>query len=80
MLDREIETEMVVGWFEEELWVVWALCGMVLVGREPGLWINRNRVHCEAMCGSLCWIDYEVFKCETCAPLSLPSPQVTLCA
>jgi len=37
MLDCEIETEMVVGWFEEELSVVRGLCGMVLVRRESRL-------------------------------------------
>ena len=57
MLDCEIKTEIVVGWFEEELWVVRGPCGTVLVTREPGLWIGRNRVDCEAMCGSLyCWM------------------------
>jgi len=54
MLDSEIETEMVVRWFEEEQWVVRGLCGTVLVRRESGLWIDRNLVDYEAMCGSLC--------------------------
>ena len=41
----------------------------VHVRREPGLCNFRNRVDCEAMCGSLCcWIDYEVYVCETCQP------------
>ena len=42
MLDCEMETEVVVGWFE------------VLVRRESGLCNFRNRVDYEAMCGSLC--------------------------
>ena len=60
-------------------WKVWGKnyersrsCGTVLVRREHGFWIDRNRVGCEAMCGLLCcWNDYEVFECETCKPLSL---------
>jgi len=59
-------------------WKVWGKnnehsrsCGTVLVRREHGLWIDRNRVDYEAMCGSLCcWNDYEVFECETCKLLS----------
>ena len=36
----------------------------MLVRRESGLRINRNRVDCEAMCGSLhCCNDYEMLKC-----------------
>jgi len=69
ILHCETKTEMVVGWFEEELWVVRGSCGTVLVRRESGLWIHHNRVDCEATCGSLCWIDYEVLECDTCAPL-----------
>jgi len=64
------KTEMVVGWVEEELWVVRSACGRILVRREFGLWINRIRVDCEAMCASLCcWNDYEVLKCNTCKSL-----------
>jgi len=37
MLDCEIETKMVVGWFEEGLLVVRGLCGTMLVRREPEL-------------------------------------------
>jgi len=80
MLDCEMETEMVVGWFEEELWVVQGPSGTVLVRKEHELRINHNRVDCEAMCGSLWWIDYEVLKCVICGPPSLPCPQITLCA
>jgi len=73
LLDCEIETEMVVGWVEVELWAVRGPCGTVLVRREPRLWNFRNRVDCEAMCGSLsCWIDYEVYVWETCKPLPFP--------
>jgi len=50
----KFKTEMVIGWFEVELWVVRGRCGMVLVMREFKLWIVRNRVDCEAICGSLC--------------------------
>ena len=64
----EVETEMVVGWFEEELWVVQDFWGTVLVRREFVLWIDRNCVDCEAMCGSLCWIGYEVLECDICEP------------
>jgi len=67
----KLKTEIVVGWFEAELWVVRGSCGTVLVRREHVLWINCNHVDCEAMCGSLCcWNDYEVFECETCKSLS----------
>ena len=60
-------------------WMVWGKnhersrsCGTVLVRRAFGLWYYRNRVDCEAMCGSLCcWNDYEVFECEMCKSLSL---------
>ena len=47
------------------------LCSaLVHVRRELGLWINRNRVDCEAICGSLCcWNDYEVLECDTCRSL-----------
>jgi len=37
---------MVVGWFEEELWVVRGPCGTVLMRREFGLWNYRNCVDC----------------------------------
>jgi len=62
----KLKTEMVVGWFETELWVVRGSCGTVFVRREPGLWINHNRVDCEAMCSLFCWLDYKVFECVTC--------------
>ena len=70
LLDCEIETEMVVGWFEVELWVIQGPCGTgCMWGGSLGLCNFRNRVDCEAMCGSLCcWIDYEVYVCETCKP------------
>jgi len=51
------KTEMVVGWFEVELWVVRGSCGTVLVRREPGLWNFHNHVDWEAMCGSLCCLN-----------------------
>ena len=74
------KTKMVVGWFEEELWVVRGSCGTVLVRREFGLLTNHNRLDCEGMCGSLYWIDYEVLECDICEPLSLWCPQIALCA
>jgi len=76
----KLKTEMVVGWFEVELWVVWGSYGTMLVRKALGLWINCNCVDCEALCGSLWWIDYEVLECDTCGSPSLPCPQVTLCA
>jgi len=73
----KLKTEMVVGWFEVEPCVVRGSCGTVLIRREPRLWINHNCMDCEAMCGSLWWIDYEVLECDTCA---LSCPQLILCA
>ena len=55
--------ELVVGWFEDNIMSVWGLVCTVKVRRETGLWINRNRVDCEAMCGLLCWIDMIDMKC-----------------
>ena len=37
LLDCEMETEMVVGWFEVEYEWFEVLCGTVLVRREHGL-------------------------------------------
>ena len=65
------------NWNRDGSWMVWGnnyersrFCGTVLVRREHGLRYYRNRVDCEAMCGSLCcWNDYEVYVCGTCKPL-----------
>jgi len=61
----------------KELWVVRSPCGTVLGRREFGLWIDRNRMDCEAMCSSLCWNDCEVFKCDMCIPFPLYVYDVT---
>ena len=63
LCERNGWNELVVGWFEDNIMSVWGLVCMVKVRRETGLWINRNRVDCEAMCGLLCWIDVTNMKC-----------------
>jgi len=68
MIGCKIETEIVVGWFEVEIWVVRGSLWYGACEEEAWLWINRNCMDCEAMCGSLCWIDYEVLECDTCEP------------
>jgi len=53
-MTTKLKTETVVGWFELELRVVRGSLWYGACEREPGLWINRNCVDCEAMCGSCC--------------------------